>query len=115
MARWLQDRGPMNAPSLKVITMPSAPSSRPLLSHRGADRFTAYALACILIAAVMAFGAVEPWSVLALKSLSVLLAAAWLGSRIWDGRVSFVPNPLFLPAALLLSTALVQSVFGLTV
>ncbi|MGO9404759.1 MAG: O-antigen ligase family protein [Terriglobales bacterium] len=81
-------------------------------------RLTSTALlmgACtLLLLGPLAFGAVEPWSIFALESCSVLLLAAW-ASRQWIHReLDLSGNVLYLPMAAFFALVLLQWVLGIT-
>ncbi len=89
---------------------PVAKASRP--------RLTSTALlagACaVLLLGPLAFGAVEPWSIFALETCSVLLFAVW-AFRQWIHReLDLSGNVLYLPMAVFFALVLVQWVVGTT-
>jgi len=70
------------------------------------------ATSVVLLAAPLAFGAVEPWSTFALEAFAVLLLVAW-GYRQWfRGQFDVSYNPLYLPMAAFFGLALVQWLAG---
>lgn len=73
------------------------PSSRTRLHVLLTSEFELYALTALLLFAPLAFGAVEPWAILVLQSVSAVLAALWLFRQIRSGHVTIRWNPVFLP------------------
>src|SRR5208337_1465605 len=81
-------------------------------------RLTSTALltgACaVLLLGPLAFGAVEPWSILALEACAMLLLLVWV-SRQWDHReLELSGNVLYLPMAAFFALVLLQWVLGTT-
>lgn len=58
----------------------------------------------------VAFGAVEPWSILVLETSSLVLVFLWLTKQWLDGEMNIQWNPLFLPMAAFGFLILVQVV-----
>jgi O-antigen ligase len=73
-------------------------------------------LACLalLFASVLAFGAVETWSMAMLELGVALLLAAWAMVQAARGRVWLRLSPLFPPAALFAAVAAVQLLAGIS-
>src|SRR5208337_1853199 len=81
-------------------------------------RLTSTALltgACaVLLLGPLAFGAVEPWSILALEACAMLLLLVWV-SRQWDHReLELSGNVLYLPMAAFFALVLLQWMVGTT-
>jgi O-antigen ligase len=53
----------------------------------------------VLMFGPVAFGAVEPWSILVVESCSLLLILLWFAKQWLDGELNIQWNPLFLPMA----------------
>ncbi len=58
---------------------------------------TLYGTFGLLMFGPLAFGAVEPWSIFVLETVSVLLALFWLTRQWLDDQITIVWNPLYLP------------------
>jgi O-antigen ligase len=68
----------------------------------------------VLLAAPLAFGAVEPWSIFALEACAMLLLVAW-GCRQWSRQQLEISNHvLYRPMAAFFAVALVQWLIGAT-
>ncbi len=68
----------------------------------------------VLLLGPLAFGAVEPWSIFALETCSILLFAVW-AYRQWNNReLSVIDHPLYRPMAAFFALVLVQWVVGTT-
>jgi O-antigen ligase len=68
----------------------------------------------ILLAAPLAFGAVEPWAILALQVSVTLLFLAW-GFRQWTNReIEIIPHPLHLPMLAFAALVTFQWLTGMT-
>ncbi|HUZ48003.1 MAG TPA: O-antigen ligase family protein [Terriglobia bacterium] len=76
----------------------------------GARWFTAarWLLIATLLAAPLAFGAVEPWAWATLYVLAYLLLVMWAVGSIRQGTLKIAWSPLYLPAALFLLLGAVQ-------
>lgn len=59
-----------------------------------------YGVLALLFLGVLAFGAVEYWSVFALRTGAALLLLWWLAGQWLEGRLALHGSPLFAPAAL---------------
>jgi len=68
----------------------------------------------LLMFGPVAFGAVEPWSILTLETGAVLLALVWIAKQYLDGEIKIQWNPLFLPMAAFGLLVLVQVVFRIS-
>jgi O-antigen ligase len=61
---------------------------------------------------VLAFGAVEEWSILGLEAGAVLLFLLWAAGQLSEGVLDLAPNKLYLPMALFGAVIIAQIVFG---
>jgi O-antigen ligase len=68
----------------------------------------------ILLLAPLAFGAVEPWSILALETCAALLLAVWASRQWMNQELNVADNPLYRPMAAFFALALVQWLTGTT-
>ncbi len=98
-----------------ALAAPPGPAPVAKSSH---PRLTSTALltgACaVLLLGPLAFGAVEPWSIFALETCSLLLFAVW-ASRQWIHReLDLSGNVLYLPMTAFFALVLVQWVVGTT-
>jgi O-antigen ligase len=70
-----------------------------------------YATFALLMFGPLAFGAVEPWSILALETGAILLAFLWIAKQWIDGEIKITWNPLFLPMGVFGLLVLLQILF----
>ena len=78
------------------------------------DRTLLYGPLALLMFGPLAFGAVEPWSILILETGSALLALLWLARQLMSGEINIHANPLFLPMLAFAGLILTQLLTGLT-
>ncbi len=91
-------------PAAGVNRLPSKISNNALLGS---------ALA-LLLAAPLAFGAVEPWSIFLLEACSMFLLVAWACRQWLNGEISFYRNDLYRPMGAFFALVALQSLFGTT-
>lgn len=92
------------------LTEPSAPDpARTFL-----DRIVFYGTFGLLLAAPLAFGTVEPWSIFLLEIGAILLFVAWMWGQVSSGELRISGSPLFAPMAAFAGLAMLQSVTGRT-
>ncbi len=77
-------------------------------------RLTRRGLVAILLAAPLAFGAVEPWAWAALLIASFVLLMLWTIGSVRQGELKVQLSPLYLPAVLFLVLCIVQLYGGVT-
>src|SRR6266851_2164980 len=65
----------------------------------------------LLLFGPLAFGAVEPWSILLLETGSAALFLLWIGKQILEGEMKIRWNPLFLPIGIFGLLIVAQLVF----
>jgi O-antigen ligase len=83
-------------------------------SHRAADQAGSallYGTFGLLLFGPLAFGAVEPWSILLLETGSAALFLLWIGKQILEGELKIRWNPLFLPIGIFGLLIVAQLVF----
>jgi len=68
----------------------------------------------VLLLAPLCFGAVEPWSIFALETCSVLVLGLWAYRQWISGQVEFSNNVLYLPMAAFFALAVLQWITGAT-
>jgi O-antigen ligase len=78
------------------------------------ESLLASGLLLLIMFSVLAFGAVEEWSLLVLESGAALLFLALAGKQLYESTLSLAPNPLYLAMGLFGIVCLVQIVFGLS-
>jgi len=78
------------------------------------DYAIGFGMVALLIFGVLAFGAVDEWSVFVLEAGAASIMLLWLGRRIWAGDIS-VSNPLLALAAAFAAIVAAQLVFKLSV
>ena len=91
-------------------TAPVARVSQPRLMNQ---RLSAATWA-VLLAAPLAFGAVEPWSIFALELCATLLFTLWAARQFFQRELDIFDHPLYLPMAAFFALALVQWLTGTT-
>ena len=68
----------------------------------------------VLLAAPLAFGAVEPWAIFLLEASAALLLLCW-GYRQWANReLTILPHPLYAPMMAFGALVIVQWLTGIT-
>ncbi len=82
-----------------------------LLSER-IGKILLYGTFGVLMFGPVAFGAVEPWSILVLEAASLVLTLLWCAKQLLDGELKFQWNPLFPPMACFGLLVLLQIAFG---
>lgn len=80
-----------------------------VLRQRTLDHFLSYGLLLLLAFAALAFGVVEPWSILVFECLSALLLLVWGIRAALDKRATLAIQPVFWPLVVLFVIGLVQS------
>ena len=70
-----------------------------------------YATFGLLMFGPLAFGAVEPWSILTLETGAILLGFLWIAKQWIDDEIKITWNPLFLPMGVFGLLVLVQILF----
>src|SRR3954466_911042 len=88
----------MASPDIRFVPDPGRRWDRAVLSGSLA----------LLMFSVLAFGAVEPWSVFILRSGAVLLLLLWAVGRLFAADSRVVLSPVFIPVALFLAVIAVQ-------
>jgi len=78
------------------------------------DSFLLYATFGLLMFGPIAFGAVEPWSILVLEAGAATLFLLWVGKQVLDGELKVRTNPLFLPMGVFGLLIFAQIVFRLS-
>lgn len=73
-----------------------------------------YGIFGLLLFGPLAFGAVEPWSILLLEATSAALFLLWVGQQVLEGEIQVRWNPLFLPMGFFGLLVASQLVFHLT-
>jgi O-antigen ligase len=73
-----------------------------------------YGIFGLLLFGPLAFGAVEPWSILLLEAGSAALFLLWIGKQVLEGEINIRWNPLFLPMGVFGLLILVQLVFRMS-
>jgi O-antigen ligase len=73
-----------------------------------------YGVFGLLLFGPLAFGAVEPWSILLLEAGSAALFVVWIGTQVLDGSIKIRWNPLFLPMGAFGLLIVLQLAFRLT-
>src|SRR5579872_4761334 len=93
--------------SAKERPAPQALSAPPNLALRAMDGGLLWGVFCLLIFAVLAFGATEEWAIFVLQAGAVLLFLLWGARQIVEARVELT-NPLYLPMVLFAAIVLAQ-------
>jgi len=100
----------MTASSSQAGNFPALAAKETVKSQAGNRWFSATRglLVLTLLAAPLAFGAVEPWAWAALYVLAFLLLICWAMGSVRQGTLRIIWSPLYLPAALFLILGAVQ-------
>jgi O-antigen ligase len=86
----------------------------PPFISRFLDRVLVPGLCVLLIFAVLAFGAVEDWSIFLFEVGAAVLGLIWMGKQLACGQFQILKNPLYLPACLFFIVVLAQIAFGVS-
>lgn len=78
------------------------------------DSILFYGVFGLLLFGPLAFGTVEPWSILILETGAAVLFALWTVRQAQSGELQVLPNPLFYPMLVFAILIIVQLAFGLT-
>ena len=78
------------------------------------DGILLYGPFALLMFGPLAFGAVEPWSMLILEVGSILLLLLWIAREYLTNGINIHPNPLFLPMLVFAGLVFIQIIFGLS-
>ena len=98
-----------------MTSFSAAQSLTPANAGRGGTaEIAAWPLVAVLMAAPLAFGAVQSWAWAAMGIAIVVLALAWANQYARAGSLALPCSPLFIPLILALGLALVQLLAGLT-
>ncbi len=74
-----------------------------------------YGVTALLLFCPLAFGAVEPWAILILESVSIILLCVWTLGHLKADRASIRSSQLFAPAIAFMGLAGIQMLTGITV
>ena len=102
------------------ISIPTAAPAVPEVGvlgsdHDSVDAALLYGMVALLVFGVVAFGAVEPWSVFAFETGALLLFTVWVVKHLASGKFSIAWNPLYPGFALVAVAVAIQLSVGLTV
>jgi O-antigen ligase len=78
------------------------------------DGILLYGPFALLMFGPLAFGSVEPWSMLLFELGSILLVLLWLAKQCFSESIKIHVNPLFLPMLIFAGLVLIQIMFGLS-
>ncbi len=101
---------PFTAPLESTEQRPAAAAS----ARKTTSRQLLWGTLGLLLAAPLAFGAVEPWAIFVLQAGSCLLFFIWLKDQGRDDAPAVAWNPLFAPMLAFFAFGLVQWALGLT-
>lgn len=99
------------AVSLSDLQHPSAPARPHLLQSNHVE---IYSTAALLMFAPLAFGAVEPWAIWVLQSVSAILFSTWVLRQIRAERLTIRWSPVFPPMAAFAALVLIQLLPGVS-
>jgi O-antigen ligase len=91
---------------------PTSTPARPHILH--SNLAEVYSLAALLMFAPLAFGAVEPWAIWVLQTVSTVLFSSWLLRQIRASHLTVKWNPVFLPMGAFAVLTLVQLLPGVS-
>ena len=78
------------------------------------DDALAYGTGALLMVAVLAFGATEPWGQFLQRSLALVLFGLWVARQYSQGSIELPRNPLYLPTVAFVGLIVFQFVTGRT-
>ncbi len=102
----------MTSPLPVVLTVESSPSVRHSRSFQYSELL--YGVVGVLLFGPLAFGAVEPWSILIVQVNAGLLFVLWAARQVARGELEIAGNPLFFPMSLFGALILWQLITGRT-
>ena len=102
----------MNQNQTSCLASPQ--TEAPPFASRFLDRVLVLGLSGLLILAVLAFGAVEDWSIFLFEIGAAVLGLVWISKQLASGQLHILKNPLYLPACLFFMVVLAQIVFGIS-
>jgi O-antigen ligase len=99
-----------------ALALPELPKKvadvRPI--HFALNDIIAYGVAALVLFSPLAFGAVEPWAIFVLETVSALLFGLWVFSQMRSTRITVLQSPIFRPMLVFGALILLQMLFGLT-
>jgi O-antigen ligase len=99
-----------------ALSLPELPEKvadvRP--AHSRLNDVVAYGVSGLLLLCPLVFGAVEPWAVFVLESISAVLFAVWIIGQMRNSQIKILGAPIFTPMLAFAGVALVQLAFGLS-
>ena len=98
----------LSIPELPQVTA----QSRPVRSR--SSEIALCGVAALIMFCPLAFGAVEPWSIAILQSVSMVLFAIWALGQTRNGQISVIWNPVFLPMLAFLALVCIQMLPGIS-
>ncbi len=106
----------MATPAVTTTSLPISAEWQDARSRNSSLVFslTRRGLVAILLAAPLAFGAVEPWAWTALLIASFVLLTLWTIGSVRQGELKIRVSPLYLPAVLFLVLCIAQLYGGIT-
>lgn len=96
----------------RIFETRSFPHSAP--RTRVAARILLFGIAVLLMFAVLALGATQPWAVFALEAGAVFLFVIWGAQQVWSQCLEIVSSPLYLPGLLFGALVTLQLVLRLS-
>ncbi|HTC48074.1 MAG TPA: O-antigen ligase family protein [Candidatus Aquilonibacter sp.] len=78
------------------------------------EKILLYGIFGLLLFGPLAFGAVEPWSILTVELGSIILFLFWIGKQAFDGQMNIRWNPIFLPMGVFGVLIASQLIFRIT-
>jgi len=93
------------AVALSEIPEQTAPSPRPRIT---VNEIVLYGLTALLMFSPLAFGAVEPWAVFVLESVSAILFVIWIGGQMRSPQITVRWSPIFPPMLVFVGLACIQ-------
>ena len=99
-----------------ALVLPEIPETvadvRP--THSRLNDVVAYGVAGLLLFSPLAFGAVEPWAVFVIESVSAILFAVWMIGQMRSPQIKILWAPIFPPMLAFAGIALLQLALGLS-
>ena len=99
-----------------ALVLPEIPETAAAVrpTHSRLNDVVAYGIASLLLFSPLAFGAVEPWAVFVIESVSAILFAVWMIGQMRSPEIKVLWAPIFPPMLVFAGIALLQLALGLS-
>jgi O-antigen ligase len=99
-----------------ALVLPELPEAelQPQPSRFTTNDVVLYGTAALLLFCPLAFGAVEPWAIFTLQSVSAILFMAWLSGQLRSAQPTILWTPIFPPMLAFLALICIQVMTGIS-